>query len=235
MQTPPPVYASGPRKSNVGLIIAIVVGAIAVCCVLPIGVLGYFGVNMFHKALGFFGCGWTLEQMRDGMVAYAKNHGGKLPAKEHWQEDIGPYLKPIPGSEKIKLPPMNGDVCDLDSGSSACYNADLAGKKLASIEDPTTAVLLWETPGRGRDKSEPYKEPAYATGPKLFGNVPRGWVIQPVTGEAYYQAGQDGTVQQIPPPGKHGNSMKIDVGDSDDQSAAGSKPKTGKPSSSSGD
>jgi hypothetical protein len=208
----PPYYSSAPKKSNVGLIVGIIVIAVILCCVAPMVGLGVFGLNIFNKAQGFMGCGWSLEQMRDGMLAYAKAHDGKLPAKDHWQEDIAQYLKPIPIQKGMKLPPMNSDVCDLDAGSSACYNEGLAGKNVSSIKDPSSTVILWEVPGRGRDKSGPYTEPVYTTGPKLVGNIPRGWITQPVEGEAHYMANPQGMQQPIPYPEKGGGAVHVDVG-----------------------
>jgi hypothetical protein len=211
MNAPPPYYAPAPRKSNVGLIVAIVVGVLAVCCVVPGVVLGFLGKSVFDHAMGFVGCGWSIGQMRDGMVAYAKAHGGKLPAKDHWQDDISSYLKPLPPNSKgITLPPQNGDVCDLQAGSSVTYNEDLAGTKLNSIDDPSNTIILWETAGKGRNQHSKYSPPSVQSGPKLVGNIPRGWIQQPLSGNAYY-SDQNGMQQPIPSPGSTRGGVRIET------------------------
>jgi hypothetical protein len=204
MQAPPPYYAAGPKKSKVGLIIAIVVGVIAICCVLPSVGLGFFGYKMFGKAQGFVGCGWALNQMRDGIIAYAKDHKDALPAKATWEDDIQPYLKALPRNSGLKLPPANSGVCDMDAKSGFTYNAELAGKKISSIKDQGTTIILWEVNHQGRNQSDSYKTPDYATGPPLVGNVPRGWIVQPLAGAAYWMD-QQGSQTPIPIPGDRVN------------------------------
>ncbi len=214
MNAPPPYYApAGPRKSNVGLIIAIVVGVLGICCVLPIIVSGFFFKGVFDNAIGYIGCGMAMQQERDGLVAYAKANGGKLPDKEHWQDDIAKYLKPMQANQGIKLPPENGDVCDEQAASTVTYNEALAGKKLSTISDPGTAIVLWETPGKGRNRSAKFSPPSYENGPKLVGNFPRGWIQQPLSGTAFF-TDQNGNQTPVTTPGRRRSTIDVNVGGS---------------------
>ena len=182
----PPQYSNAPQpKSKVGLILMIVAGVICLCCVLPGAVCGYFGYNGAKQALGFMGCGMSISHMHAGVVAYAKAHDGKLPGKDKWQEDIRQYVKPIgKKGAQFQMPEADGDVCDLGSNTSVCYNADLAGKKLSEVKDD--AILLWEVPEAGHDQAKPFSKPNDSTGPILMLNKRRGWIQQPVEGDAYF-------------------------------------------------
>jgi hypothetical protein len=201
MQTPPPYYAGAPKKSNTGIIVAVVVGVIALCCLLPAGVLTFFGMGVFNNAKGFLSCGWTLQQVRDGMVAYAKAHHDMLPPKENWEEAIKPYLQPLPQAKGIEMPAPGSGTCDLQNKSGYSYNADLAGKKLSSIKNPSETIVVWEVNSAGHDQSASYTEPAEGTGPNLVGNIKRGWVVQPLDGPGYFIS-QKGARSYIPPPGQ---------------------------------
>ncbi len=210
MNAPPPYYASGPKKSNLGLIIAIVVGAVVICCVVPGVFLGFFGMNFFKSAVGFVGCGWSMEQARDGLVAYAKAHGGKFPQAAHWQDDIASYLKPLPTGQGIDLPKQNGDVCDVKAETSIVFNVDLAGKPIKSVDDPTSVILLWEAAGPGRNKYGKWAQPVYQNGPKLVAGLPRGYIQQPISGAAYFMD-QNGNQSPIPTPGSRRGHVNVNV------------------------
>jgi hypothetical protein len=162
--------------------------------------------------MNYVGCGTDLAHVHDGIMAYAQAHGGKLPGKDKWQEDIRQYVKPIQNvSPQFPMPEADGDPCDLNGQTSICYNSDLAGKKLSDITDDST-ILLWEVPGVGHDQAKPYAKPDDSKGPTLVLNKHRGWIQQPVHGDAFF-IGERG--QRTPVVGVTGsNGSSIDFGPS---------------------
>jgi hypothetical protein len=182
----PPPFSEAPRpKSKVGIILLVIAIVCCVCCVGGVGGLGFFGMKVGQQGISFIGCGTSLTHMRDAMVAYAKDHAGKLPEKEHWQDDIQKYVKPIDQIPNFKMPVAGGDECDVQNHTSVCFNSDLAGKKLSGIEDDGT-IVLWEVPTTGHNQSQPFTSVNNASGPPLVMGTKRGWIQQPVKGEAFY-------------------------------------------------
>jgi hypothetical protein len=180
----------GRKKSNVGLIVGIVVAVLFLCCGF-LGFAGYTGFKSVTKMAGkMFQCGNTMADYRDAMVAYSKKHDGKLPPAKNWMEDIKPYLKStkIPGI--LASEPVGEGVCDATLPSAICYNSDVAGKSISSFDPSSEIPLLFETPSSGKDLSQKYTEEPFISSPKMLGQ-PRGWIVQPVYGSGY-MIGQNG-------------------------------------------
>ena len=87
----------------------------------------------------------------------------------------------------VKIPSVTDDVCDRNGGTSITYNAALAGKKAADVKDSYATIVLFETPGKGRNKSGPYKEQPFETSPVIVKGERRGWIQQPLSGQASYK------------------------------------------------
>ena len=189
-----------PKKSKTGLVIGLIALAVVLCCCGVCGVGGYFARGFVGKAFGLIECSAAVEQQRGGLLAYANAHGGKLPAAGNWQDDIKPYVTKMPGLEgqkMISVPGPESSYCDKGGGTSITYNADLAGKKLTDVKDPYETPVLFETPGAGHNKAAPYKEQPFSTSPVLVKGQRRGWVVQPLKGEASFK--DENGVQQAAP------------------------------------
>ena len=184
----PPYLPGTPKKSNTGLIIGGIVLALMLCCCGICGVGGYMGKNVFGKAIGFAACGQAMGQNRDAILLYAAAHGDSLPPANTWQDSIKPYLKVDPSAKEmetfVKVPGPNDDFCDSGAGTAITMNETLGGKKLAGIKDQMGTILLFETQGKGRNKSAAWKEPSFSTSPVLMSNERRGWIRQPLSGAA---------------------------------------------------
>ncbi len=189
METPPP-YAPPRKKSNTGLIIALVLGGIAVCCIGGVGLLIGGGFLMFNKVKGFANCAISYEEVRQAVDAYTKDHNGTLPKAETWQDDVKPYLTQV-NIKKEDLGPFErlkpeGDWgCKQDDGTvtGMAYNDTVSGKKLTEIQDPYSTVMIFEVEKAGRNLHEQYKPRGTENSPKIFGEH-RGWFEMPVIGKA---------------------------------------------------
>lgn len=187
----PPQYPGAPKKSKTGLIIGLTALALVLCCCGVCGVGGYMAKGVVAKGIGLTECGTAIGLQRDGILAYAAKNGGKLPSGPTWQDDIKPYVKPIEGQGKkndfVHIPTPDEDVCDRSAGTSIVFNSDLAEKKLSDIKDDYGTVLLFEAAGKGRNRHEPWKEPSFATSPVLVQGERRGWIRQPLQGQAFFK------------------------------------------------
>ena len=187
----PPQYSGAPKKSKTGLILGIVALGVVLCCCGGGAGLLFLGRGVMGKAFGLVECSVALSQQRDAVVAYAAKHGGKLPPSASWQNDIKPYIVPMSEQGKkgdlIHIPTVEEDVCDRGSGTSISYNAPLAGQKLDAVKNPDSTVLLFESPGKGRNKSAAWHEPDFTTSPVLLKTERRGWLRQPLRGQGFYK------------------------------------------------
>lgn len=87
------MYAPPPKKSRSGLIIALVVLAVVVCCGLPSLLIGGGWLFLNKNGKGFIGCIVSLQPLQRATLAYAREHGGKLPPAKNWEELVRPYYK----------------------------------------------------------------------------------------------------------------------------------------------
>ena len=155
-------------------------------------------------------CGWSAENTRDALVQYAGDQNGKLPAAAKWQDEIKDYVDKIAAShkkqqkEEFKMPNGTSDFCDGEAKTSLAYNTQVAGKKLEELQN-SSIVVVFEVQGLGRNKSMKFTEQDAKLSPKLVMNLPRGWVEQPLEGEAYVRNAQ-GVKSPIPRDGKKGSN-----------------------------
>ena len=177
MQNPPPY--SAPAKLNSKLIIGLVVAAIAVCCVLPIG-FGIFGWNfLVGKGSKFVTCILAYQMMPSAIAKYADANGGKLPDAAKWNDQVRPFYATVTKGKTdagpFKLMDANAEWgCTEDTFESGMYfNSAVSGKKLASLDKDT--VVLFEAPKTGKNLSGPYKAPPVRFG--YYRPKRRGWII----------------------------------------------------------
>lgn len=180
METPP-TYAPPRKKSNTGLIIGLILGGIAICCIGGVALLFFGGAWLVKKAIPIAECQMNYEVVKDSMTAYADAHDGALPSADKWQDELAPYAeKAVAAYGKKEDNPFKvldphgewGCVTD-DVKTGMAFNDKYSGKKLseARMDD---GVVIFETEATGRNLHEMYVEKDKKTSPK-FMNQPRGW------------------------------------------------------------
>lgn len=191
--TPPPFQAQElpPRRGGNKACIWVAVGLV-VCCLVMVG----SGVFFFGKTMGtvspFIGCAATMDGAAEAVRKYAADHGGKLPSAATWMDEVQPYYEKE--VEEFKDAPDfivgNGPAapdsawgCTWSNGKTTglAFNADLDGKLLADIKDPTKTPLVYEVPTTARNQNMPYKQEPAGDAPAAFGNR-RDWGIEFVEG-----------------------------------------------------
>jgi hypothetical protein len=191
MESPPPYYSPAPKKSNTGLIVGLVLGAIVLCCILPIGVIGGLGFWGFQKAKGLVQCSITIQNLQQSLQAYAAEHQDRLPSASTWEKDVKPYYAKRVKNDQLQKNPFASSSTD---GSIGCtdgdnsftgisFNKALSGKKLSEIKDPADTVLLFEVPTTGENLNADYTPQPFQSSPKIL-NAPRGWYVIHPTGSA---------------------------------------------------
>jgi len=190
METPPP-YAPPRKKSNTGLIIGLVLGGIAICCIGGVGLLIGGGLWAFGKAKPLVDCAVHFGEVRKAIDLYVKDHNDTLPKAESWQEDIKPYLSQVHFDKKDlgpfeRIKPEGEWGCKQDEGgfTGMAFNDAVSGKKLSDVKDPYSTILIFEVDHSGRNLHEEYKERSSENSPKIF-NEHRGWFEMPVIGKAH--------------------------------------------------
>lgn len=180
METPPS-YAPPKKKSNTGLIIGLVLGGIAICCVGGVALLGFGGLKLFQGAAPMVECMMNYSVVQRAMQDYADANGGKLPAAANWQSDLKPYVeKAIVNFKKEAGPfkPMdpNGEWGCTAGGTKTgmAYNTEAAGKTMEDVRGKAL-VTVFESTQTGRNLALKYEELPRSASPKIFGN-PRGWI-----------------------------------------------------------
>ncbi|MGV3618354.1 MAG: hypothetical protein ACO1SV_23760 [Fimbriimonas sp.] len=186
MESPPPY--SPKKKTSTGLIIALVIGGVVLCCVLPIGGIagaGFWGIN---KIKGVATCAIGFEQIRDSVNAYAKANNGKLPTANKWMDQVRPFyakeVSKVEGNPFGAIPADSIWACTNEDGTKTgiAFNSDLSGKNLKDIQDHVATIVIFEIEKPAANAAESYKARPKATSPKMFGN-PRGWFYAPLEGD----------------------------------------------------
>ena len=187
MEGPPP-FSAPVKKKNTGLIIALVIGGIALCCIGPMLLVAGGGFFFFNKGKDLIACGQSIGFMRAAVIDYAKANGGKLPQADKWVDQVRPYYKKRVSNLKDEQKMFGAASAEGDWGCSAegtrtgiAFNTALSGKTLASITDKST-VLLFETTSTGANLNQLFKPLPENTSPKIMGN-PRGWFTAPLEGK----------------------------------------------------
>jgi len=190
MEAPPP-YMPPKKKTNTGLIVGIVIGAVLLCCITPMALLGGGIYWLFGKGKELVQCSSAFRDARDGMKMYADEHNGKLPPAETWQDDITTYYQKAVDrtntEDRKVIPPMpaNGvwGCADGAGGQSGiAFNDDVAGKELSKVET-SNDIILFEIRRATRNAHEKYLPLPFSDAPKLIGK-PRGWFLIRSSGPA---------------------------------------------------
>jgi len=191
MQVPPP-YVAPAKKSNSKLIIGLVIGLICVCCILPLVGGGFFFNWILKKGGNLITCVMAYQMVPAAIEEYTKEHDGKLPAPEKWNDTIRPYYSKITKNRTqvgpMKLMEPNSEWgCQETSGKTGMvYNLEVAGKKLSDIADKST-VLLFESPKTGKNLAEKYKPLPFEKSPlALETQEHRGWIVVTVDKKMYF-------------------------------------------------
>lgn len=196
MEAPPP-YMPPRKKSNTGLIVGIIIGAVVLCCMVPIGLLVGGGFWIFNKGKEIIQCSSAFRDARDGLRMYAADHNGKLPPAETWQDDtISYYQKAVDrtsAEDRKVLGSMaaNGPWgCADGSGgiTGIAINEDVAGKDLTKVESAND-IVLFEVRKSTRNAHEKYEALPLTESPKLVGS-PRGWFLIRMNGESMLRTKQ---------------------------------------------
>ncbi len=168
----------------------IVLACIMIPCIGIIAV-GYFGFNMVKQNLGpFVGCAMSYEAVRDGVIDYTKDHDGKLPSAETWQDDVKPYYKKVIAKNRDEYGPFKPIDADGEWGcktsesdmTGMAFNSNLSGKKIDDIKDPESTILIFEIEKAMHNAHAPYKLRSKSSSPLFFGK-PRGWLEWPIRGD----------------------------------------------------
>jgi hypothetical protein len=202
METPPPYYppTAPAKKNNTLLILVIVFAVIAVCCVGGFAVMGYFGFQAAKQVMPVGECVMNFENMRDAMYAYAKDHEGKLPPAENWEDEVRQYYAAEVKKENleenpfISLMPIDGPWgCRLsdEARSGMAYNLDVAGQELEKLARNT--ILVFEVPQPGEDLALKFESQG-DSGEVVFGEK-RPFMEMPVGGEMNFEAGSKGSIR----------------------------------------
>ena len=177
----PPAY-NPPKKSNTGLIIGLILGGIAVCCIGGVALVGFFGFRFFKDTIAPMAeCVIGYQAVSDSLDAYAKDHDGKLPSAARWQDELMPYVEKE--LSKIKQEGAPFKVMD-PRGEWSCtsgtrktgmaFNTEVDGKKLQDAKKDDT-VVVFEVDNVARNYSEKFVAKEKATSPKIMGEA-RGWL-----------------------------------------------------------
>lgn len=189
METPP-AYMPKQKKSNAGLIIAIVLGSLALCCILMIAGAGIFGVNFFNTKLKPMAeCMMAFSDIQDAVILYTEDHKGTLPDAEKWQDEVGPYLdKAIrrTGKDRGPFKSVKADelwgCSDGERKTGIAFNSTISGKKLADIPSKEGTAMIFEIESASRNAHEVYHTRPDNTSPTMMGEH-RGWIMFPIEGE----------------------------------------------------
>lgn len=185
-----------PASGNKALVIILcVIGGI---CLLLIAaaVIGGFAVCglVKNQFLPLVECSLSFNEVHEALTDYAKDHDGRLPKAETWQDDIKPYFakidkmskssKDMPAGWKLNKMPVDGLWgCRIgEKGQTGmAFNSELSGVKLADIRNPNQVVMIFEVPSAGKNLAMPYTPQAKDSAPKLMGE-PRPWMFVFVSG-----------------------------------------------------
>ena len=208
-------YSPAPKKNNTGLIIGLVIGGIFLCCIIPVGALFGGGLWAFKKIQGTAGCMFTFSTVQRAVELYEKDHGGKLPKAETWQDDLRVYYRKSQPAQNQTGPFSAASAegewgCKESDGTMTgmAFNTDLSGKDASKIADAVNQVMIFETDRPSKNQHAKYKKLDPVLSPKIF-NKPRGWFFINCEGDIFTDSPEKG-VQKIGRP-MMGSGVHVDV------------------------
>jgi hypothetical protein len=131
-------------------------------------------------------CDRNLGALGRAVLAYARDHGGQLPAAASWCDDIGPYVPP----ENAAMKDILRCPADPDTKYGYAFNAALAGKNAHALTDHGQIVMLLH--GKTGQRNEVLAVPAKVEGGR---HVP-GYVMDYSKCDLVVML--DGTTREIP-------------------------------------
>lgn len=183
MPPPPPPQNLRQKKNNTAVILIIVGVCVLVPCV-GLVIAGVFGWSFLkNTAFPLASCAVNFEEVQKSVLQYAKEHDGKFPKADQWQDEVKEYFARSiekSGIQNSPIPVMdpNGDWGCKGQGGAAgtgmAFNSDLSEKKLASVKDPEDTVMVYEIPSPSRNAHASYAPPTQS-GP-LFMGTHRHWI-----------------------------------------------------------
>jgi hypothetical protein len=183
MESPPAYMPPQKKKMSTGMLIAIILGSLALCCILIIGVVAYFGMNLVNKGMRLIECSYAFKDVNQSLKDYADDHNGMLPAAANWQDDVTKYYEKVasqhPDETKFfKIMPASGTWgCQGEDGSRSgiAFNTDVAAKKLSEAE-ANSSIMLFEVKNAVKNANGKYEPQPDKGAPTIMGK-PRGWFI----------------------------------------------------------
>lgn len=172
------------------MIVLIIFLVLFLVCGVGAFALWQLGQGALKMTSSIIGCTMSFEMSHKASLAYAKEHGAKLPDADKWQEQIAPYYKRLEtklfaANKELKDNPFfkfqPGDItkplpCDFgEPVTTITYNSELSGKVLDSIKDPSGTVMFYEGLQAVANANGVYKERAAKESPKIMGS-PRDWL-----------------------------------------------------------
>ena len=145
------------RKDKSLTVVIFVILGVIVACGCGVVALSWAGCGAFKNFMGkvagpIAGCAINFEAARDAVLDYAKDHGGRLPKAETWQDDVRQYVKKhlakaeeIPDFINAKTMKPDGEWgCYVNSSRSTgmAFNIELSGKLLAIVPAESAEVAL---------------------------------------------------------------------------------------------
>jgi hypothetical protein len=218
MDTPPPYNSYQPKKSKTGLIVALILGGVTLCCILPLLAVGGGAFWFKQKFSGLASCTITISSISTALREYADEHDGKLPKAETWQTDIAPYYEKFinrPNQKQNIFPPARpnepwGCKGEDEGSTGLAFNSDLSGKKIDDIKDQSKAIVVFELPKSGMNLHEPYKPQKFDDSPMMLGKH-RGWYTVKANGMMTI-ANRNGFEKNVPVNGMD-NGVNVEVQD----------------------
>ena len=182
-----PPSAPATSSANKACLIAVVM--VLLLCVIACAVGAFFMKNIVNQGTATLRCAVMFKVAHDAALAYAKEHGGRFPKAETWQDDIRPYYERLVGkidkeldSEQLRKmmgPPGPGEPLECESDgvkTGIAYNSEIADKPVDSFKEPTKTVMFFETQTLGTNVHMKYFEQPRAKRPK-FMDEQRDWIV----------------------------------------------------------
>jgi len=180
MEAPPPYR----KKSNTGLIVGIVIGAVVLCCIGPIALFGGLGIWGWGKIKPMLECGATFQVARDAVRQYADDHHGKMPDGQTWMDDVRPYYVKVLNASQSPFKPMPAQGiwgCDDGNGgrTGMALNSDVAGSNMSDVKNDV--AVLFEIRHATANATQKYEQASFTDSPLMFGDH-RGWFLVYIDG-----------------------------------------------------
>jgi hypothetical protein len=201
------------RKSPVLVIVTVIIVLIVLCC----GLLSFGAYFAFRRIMPFAGCMISFQAVQGSVLDYARDHKGKLPDADKWQDEVAPYYSKYLTRTKmrrqkfVKFPGADDQWGCMDGEGNVetgiAFNEALSGKQLDSIKDPATTALVFEIPHASRNAHQPYKDLG-SNGPQIFSGAPRPWMV------CYVERGMSNL--------NNNDGFKMDVRDDNDSDSSDS-------------